>query len=448
MRQSILFGVLSITLGSSAVFGSKDEALVKNKVPVLAICTSTNPNVASKDFPAKGSTKWITDADIGKNFCENMMLDQNRDRITIRTRGNFSNRFPKKPYSITLTDENGAPRKSSFGQMKEAKKWVLRSPFVDRSYLRDLLAFQIARKLSSTTGTYLGVSSRLVEVVLNNDYAGIYLLTEQVEKGKNRVPVGKFDANADKVSSFLLQITTREHNFKTKLGTRIKFEEPSDKKIAELKSSNPKRYSEIKNSIIAELNHFEQSLANSSLSIDQIPFHALSFVDYFIMQELTKNVDGYRRSAYFYKDENQKFHMGPVWDFDLAWGNLNIYGMGKTTGWSYNRHWLVHPSSHWFKWLLKNEAFVKLVKERYFSLRKAGQPLDFDVIFQDIRSISQNIYASAERDHQRWERSYNFIHHFVTNTKSRSTRFDKNIYTLERWVQKRLKWLDGAIENL
>ena len=100
-----------------------------------------------------------------------------------------------------------------------------------------------------------------------------------------------------------------------------------------------------------------------------------SFVDYFIHTELSLNADGYKRSAYFYKEKQHadgtggKLVAGPVWDYNLAYGNCNFANANNLEAWCFEGA-SNNPTPALWQRLLQDPAFRRAVKTRYQSLRK------------------------------------------------------------------------------
>ena len=122
-----------------------------------------------------------------------------------------------------------------------------------------------------------------------------------------------------------------------------------------------------------------------------------SIVDYFIMQEFSKNVDQFRLSLFFYKDAGKPLAMGPLWDFDLSWGNANYRTAFDTSGFMYNASSILP----WVKLLANDPYFIRLLNCRWQELRSG--PLSKTNIFNTISSLTSIIDEPKDRNFKRWK---------------------------------------------
>jgi hypothetical protein len=203
------------------------------------------------------------------------------------------------------------------------------------------------------------------------------------------------------------------------------------------------------------MNEFESVLASKGFRDAATGYRQYvdigSFADYLIFQEFSKNIDGLRRSLFFSKDKGGKITMGPLWDFDLAFGNLRWGHMSSPKGFLYNHFDLssiMLPNAFWFKRMMKDPYFRSVVKERYFSLRGKGQALDTEEVLAEIDQLSSIMHDGLVRDRQRWHETYNVIQKTIMNTHQRGHSADGEIEVLRKWVVDRLDWLDEHIAKL
>jgi len=279
-------------------------------------------------------------------------------------------------------------------------------------------------------------------------------LSERIERGADHVPTEKIDTSTTKYPTYIAEISAGEYNVKTKHGTMYNFIDPNLKTFEKMAETNPFAAERIRSLIEADISHFEEVLLSKNFADPQRGYRSLvdldSFVNFFIIQELSKNIDGFRRSEFFYKGKDGKFHMGPLWDFDIAFGNLNFYGMGKAKGWAHKKRWLIYPNAFWFKRLLQDEYFVQELSNRYFELRKEANLLSWESLNARIDAMSKTLQNAPERDRVRWKGTYKFYQKHVMNTRKqfkedeerKISEFDGNVQILKDWMQKRLAWLD------
>lgn len=340
----------------------------------------------------------------GKSAPESEVLD-----LTVKGRGNSS--FVMTKYSIKLDFDS---KISLFGMPKN-KDWNLISNFRDKSHLRNFITFQLAELLG---GDYVPRST-FVEVFFNRKYLGLYLLTESVKVGKERVNISQTD------SSFLIEKTTRQ-NAKGPLFTtnrkylfRIRYpKEPSAASIHLVQN---------------HLNAFEQYLADSSFSKNN-PLEKWidveNFIRYYWIHELAKNKDGaFERSVFATWEKGGIIRMGPIWDFDLAYGLWNEEKSPPS-------EWHIAKSG-WTGLLMGHESYRLLVKSYWKNHREKFQSI-LQFIEQDVPIIAK----AVQNDEKRWpilenDETWPFVDSYPD--------YPSAVDSLKSWISKRLAWID---ENL
>ncbi len=301
--------------------------------------------------------------------------------IGIKLRGNSSLSFNQKKYTIELRDSQGKDVEAPLLGMPAHSDWVLLAPYTDVSAVRDPLAFSLWREMG-----HWGPRTRMVELTLNGDYRGIYILSEAIKRGEQRVNIDKLrkkDIDGRAVTGgYLLRIDTYndddaihvskvpgigEGNMSSQVIWSCIY--PKKKKL------QPEQLEYIWNFVdtveqVIQSDSFADPNTGYARYID-VP----SFVDYFIHTELSMNADGYKRSAYFYKEKlnadgsGGKLVAGPVWDYNLAYGNANFANADNPEAWCFEGA-SNNPTPALWQRLLQDPAFRKQVKTRYESLRK------------------------------------------------------------------------------
>lgn len=301
--------------------------------------------------------------------------------IGIKLRGNSSLSFNQKKYTIELRDESGKDVAASLLGMPAHSDWVLLAPYNDVSAVRDPLAFQLWRDMG-----HWAPRTRMVELTLNGDYRGIYILSEAIKRDSMRVDIAKLKksdiAGRDVTGGYILRIDTYDEEdatFPSKvpgIGEGIMTSQITWSCI----------YPKKKKLQPEQLAYIEQFVDSMELAIQSNDFadpqrgyaHFIdvpSFVDYFIHTELSLNADGYKRSAYFYKEKlhadgtGGKLVAGPVWDYNLAYGNCNFCNANNPEAWCFEGG-NTQPTPAFWQRLLQDPAFRKAVKVRYKALRK------------------------------------------------------------------------------
>lgn len=344
--------------------------------------------------------------------------------IKMKGRGNSTWGMPKKPYAIKLDS------KTSVLGIPEAKNWVLLANYSDKTLMRTNIAFEMAQTLS------IGFTPRdkFVDLILNGEYLGTYLLTEKIELGENRVNIEKLskkDTDPDIITGgYLLEIDTRldaDTWFRTDLkNTPITFKEPEVPNAQQL------------NYLKGYINDFEQALFSDTFKDVQNGYAKYidlqSFADWYLVNELTKNNDAILFSSVFLnKDRNGKLKMGPVWDFDISMGNVNYNNNENPEGW-----WIA--KSTWFGRMLQDPAFVTIVKNRWRYLK--AKMLN-DINARINKQAELLAYAQIE-NFRKWNITYQQVWPNAVVLGS----YANEVQYLKNWLRKRIAWIDNEVIDL
>ena len=373
-----------------------------------------------------------------------------KGKTGIELRGNSSQMFPMKSYGLELWDSTGAAQdKSLFGMPKESD-WILYAPYTDKTLQRNFLAYTMSLELGRWAA-----HCRYVEVIINGDYKGVYVFMERLKRNANRVNVSKIattDISGDKLSGgYIVRIDKDAQGWYSKYppdrnpNGKIQFDYyyPKTEDIVPAQKTYIQSY----------LDSFEAALAGNNF---QDPVNGVrrfadinSFVDYFIVNEVNRNVDAYRLSAYFYKDRDSKggkLFAGPVWDYDLAFRNANYCNGSDVSGWAYEFN-NVCPGDYWqvpFWWnrLMQDTAFKAALRCRWKAARQSS--LSLDHINHTIDSIANLVDEAKQRHFERWLVLGQYI---WPNPNPIPTTYSGEITTLKDWIKARLSWMDENIPN-
>lgn len=385
---------------------------------------------------------------------------QQESNIGIEFRGSSSQQFPKKSYGFETRDADNEDLDISLLEYPEEEDWILYAPYSDKSLVRNKLIYDLSRDM----GRYAS-RSEFVELEINNEYRGVYVFMEKLKRDKNRIDINnlKEDENSgeDVTGGYILKIDkatgsdggnyTPINSFESDYAPlnasgsqTIKFlyEEPASDDIT----------TEQKNYISGYISDFENALQSPQFTNQTQGYQAYidvdSFIDFFILNELSNNVDGYRISTYLQKDKNDKLKMGPIWDFNIAFGNADYCSGGSTNVWAYKFNercsadfWLV---PFWWDRLLQDPAFVTKLKTRWGELRATslsntaflGKISDYEATLKNAGAVESNF--------QKWDilSIYVWPNNFIGNS------YNAEIDYLENWITTRAAWLDTAINNL
>lgn len=301
--------------------------------------------------------------------------------IGIKLRGNSSLAFNQKKYTVETRDADGKELKVGLLGMPAGSDWVLLCPYNDVSMVRDPLAFNLWREMG-----HWGPCTQMVEVLMDGEYLGIYIFSEAIKRGEGRVEISKLQKTdtegTELTGGYILRIDTYNEDdatFPSKvpgIGEGIMTSQITWSCIyPKKKNLQPEQLAYIQQYI----DETEQAIQSDDFADPQRGYAKYidvpSFVDYFIHTELSLNADGFKRSAYFYKERQNadgtggKLFAGPVWDYNLAYGNCNFCNANKIDAWCFEGG-NTQPTPALWQRLLQDPAFRKAVKTRYQSLRK------------------------------------------------------------------------------
>ena len=367
----------------------------------------------------------------------------------IEWRGNSTQGFDKKNYSIELWDSNGQDTSHSLLGMPSEEDWVLHAMHIDKTLLRIPMSFYLGTRMGRYNSRW-----RYVEVVLDGDYRGVYALVEKIKRDKNRVDIAKLkptDLAGDSLTGgYILRLDWLddpegfESNYNALSGDPMFFQwyYPKANNIQPQQAAYIEGY-------MAE---FEEALF-SGTNLNGQGKHWLdyaditSFTDFLISNELSKNSDGYKLSSYLYKDKESnggKFVMGPLWDFDQTYGVSDVCSNDDPTGWTYLQNQpgcedLESMPAWWNTWM-NNPIFTNHLACRWNTLRQG--PLHQDTLFNWIDSHRAEIQTAADRNFVRWPIIGISI---WAEPQPIPQSYEEEITALKSWMTQRLTWLDNNI---
>lgn len=400
--------LLLIFISFSEIHG---QTFTDSNLPIVIITTDINPSTNLPldivDSPrVLANMKIIKRPDGTRNYLTDgtttAFLNYN-GRISIETRGSSSQSLPKKGYGLTtLKADNVSNNNVGLLGMPSENDWILNSLAFDPSLIRDYLSYNLSRQI----GNY---ATRTVycEAVINGEYKGLYLLQEKIKADSNRVNVLKI-TTADIATPNLTggYITKAD---KTTGGDPVAWNMPSYSLSTDFIHDLPKPenvtpeqntyiYNQFLN-LASTSNVNNSSLVNGYPSIIDMP----TFIDFMIINELASNVDGYQFSTYFHKDRNGKLRAGPIWDFNLTYGN-DLFSWGfdrsKTNIWQFANGDNTGPK-FWTD-LFNNSIYKCYLSKRWNQLIQTSQPLNYSSLVTYIDATVAYISEATVRENQKW----------------------------------------------
>lgn len=330
--------------------------------------------------------------------------------LTVRGRGNSTFHAPK--YGIKLEFS----KKTSLLGMPKDKDWALRSNYGDKTLLRDFMMNRLANRL----GVSYVPRMRYVELYLNREYKGLYLLTETVKSSKNRVPLSKSD------SSFLFEKEDSKKiddpYFETRDGNLIHIQEP--KQLSEKSLQMAKDH----------LDDFEVYLHRQNFwGVDSLSnwLDIRDFLEYYWVQEFAKNEDGkFTRSVFFYWEKGGTIHFGPLWDFDLGFGNESREKFAMPENWFIRNY-------RWNRYILMDARMQEMAKVYWTAHRET-----FHELIDSIPLYKSQIEKAAKNDIKRWPILDNT---FLWALRHSYDSYDEAVDSMTVWMEKRFQWIEDNL---
>lgn len=415
-------------------------APVAHDLPLVVI--NTNGQVIP-DEPGIIAEMGIINNANGINYKDDPFNDYD-GYIHIEIRGQSSQWFPKKNYGFETTDQFGVDSNFSLLGLPEEEDWILHGPYSDKSLIRNVLAMNIATEMG-----YYASRKRFCEVYVNDEYIGVYILMEKIKRDKNRVAISKLtnlEVSGDDVTGgYIFRIDkgtdpgwNSQYDVATQPGTPIGFKYVYPKATDIVGAQQ--------NYIRSYVDSFEMALASSNFYYGGKRYDEYvdlpSFVDNYIINEVSKNVDAYRISTYFHKDKNNKggkIVAMPVWDYNLAFDNADYCDGSDYSGWIYDRH-CDDGNPFWIAQMRKDTAFQDILKCRWDKWKtNVLNPVNLDAYIDSLTGVLVNAQA---RNFNRWQILGTYV---WPNPTPYSNTHLQEMDRIKTFLTNRISWMDGQI---
>ena len=305
--------------------------------------------------------------------------------------------------------------------MPKHKRWVLLANWMDRTMIRNSVAFRIS-ELTSLEWTPRGLS---VEVIVNGKHNGNYYLCEQIKIDENRVNVNEMsdtDVEGEAITGgYLMELDTyfdEVNKFKSEIrDLPYMFKEPDEDAL------NTQQFAYMQNYV----NTLEKALYDDKLLAAREYAEYIdvdSYIDWWFVYELAQNSEtGHPKSCYMFKDMSKKMKAGPVWDFDCA-------------TFKPNGNYFSSKGSIYYPRLFLDPAFVQRVKERWAILKP-----EFETIGSFIDEQKNNLLKSADINIEMWPIS-------IRVNEDEELPFEDAVERLKAAYNEKLQWLDAQISKM
>ncbi len=411
-------GEVVLSLGESGTAFFLDYSAFDNPVMLITLPDGVD-DITTKtwldDMALELATCTIIDNTNGSNNVENLALD-------IKGRGNSSWGMPKKSYSIKLEKKNNL---LSLANGKH-KHYALIANYCDKTLIRNQLAYFMGTDIF--TNMDWNPHTRQVNLIMNGRYCGVYILTERIKIHENIVDIS--DISEKGGEGWILEVNMRldeTYNWMTTNGIPISLKDPDDYEGWE--------------DIEAYINSVEAVLYGENYQDEKNGWRKYldedSFVDWYLVNEIAKNNDAiWFSSVYmYYNPVDKKIYMGPLWDFDIGFGNIDYNNNENPEGF-----WV--KDGGWYSRLFTDPEFVKAVKARWNEKKS-----EIDCLATKITLLSGAIEKDAEINFTLWPIMGQYVWPNAPGYEKRTT-YQSEIDYLTTWLETRIKWLDENINAL
>jgi hypothetical protein len=344
----------------------------------------------------------------------------------IKGRGNSTWGMAKKPYRLKLDK-----KANLFGLPAKAKNWVLLANYVDKTLIRNAVAF----KISEITGLEFTPSVKFIDLYMNNEFLGNYMFTDQVEVNEKRVNVEEQDTidirEPEVTGGYLLEIdgfaASEPKWFTSSRGLKITIKYPKDDEIVAEQEAYIRNYIHtFENKLFAD--NFKNPETGYRSMVDTI-----SLVNWYIACELTGNSDSFWSTYIYKRRSDNKLYFGPLWDFDIAFNNDDRLGNAVR---KLMREHAFNPRT-WIQRFWEDEWFQKAVERRWKALVEDNL---LDRLTTYIDETAALLEASQAKNFQRWNilntKVYKEIYLFTT--------YQRGIDYLKLYLSERIDFLNES----
>lgn len=423
----------SFTYGTIPSWFETPFSFSSSNLPIIVI--NTNNQEIEDDPRIVAQMGIIANGNEERNYLTDPYNDYD-GQIEIEIRGSSSQFFDKKNYRIETQTMEGENNNVSLLGMPEENDWVLHGPFSDKSLMRNVLSFY----LGELTGRW-APRTRWCELMINDDYRGVYVLMENIKRDKNRLDIATVkpeDIEGDELTGdyvFRIDRHTEGENDGWWSDGNWQFfygiEEPHYNDILDVQ----REY------LVNHVTEFEEAmLAWDYRDTYEDYINVNSLVDYFIVNELTKHVDAFKLSFYMQKQKDSKggkIVFGPIWDFNLGYGNFNFECDPSPNGWIYP----CTSVTQWFPRLVEIEEVQNRIFCRWRELRNSNYANDIILRYVDDQAVL--LEEAQVRNFQRFDILGNFVwpNSYVGNT------YQEEVDFLKTFLLNRFSWMDQTIAN-
>lgn len=371
--------------------------------------------------------------------------------VGIELRGSSSQSFPKKAYSFETRDDLGEDKDVSLFGWPEESDYILYPSYHEKSLMHNVLAMELYRAMG-----FYASRTQFVEVLIDQNYMGVYVVMEKIKRSKGRVDIAKLEPEEitgdELTGGYIIKIDKQTGNqsggwlsnypslsiFPKNIFFQYHYpEDGAYQQRAYIKDYVSSFESALKSPFYKDVDKGYRKWINVE-----------RFIYYWILNEVSRNVDGYRLSTFLYKDKDSnggKLTIGPPWDFDIAFGNADYCNGQSYQGFSWQFNTICPEDGYqipfWWDKLLQDSFFLDSLSKVYDYQRKEGS-LRKEFIYALIDSMSYEIQEAQARNFKKW----NILGQYVwPNPSPIPSSWQGEVQELKNWIVERLIWLDNNL---
>ena len=385
-------------------------------------------------------------------------------------RGQSSATFEQAPYRVELWDDASEDLDQPLLGMPADSDWAFIGPYSDRTLIRNAFVYDLGRDMGLSAPRYAFAEvyiNQAARAVAAEDYQGIYMVVETIKNNKDRLDLAQLeegDVAPELISGgyiFKFEWAASEDPTLTCTGSGplgggfggfggfgmgMGTGQPGGMGQAaaagtcwtDLEVADPEPLTQVQaDYLTGYVQQFHDALHQSTFATYSQLINVDTFVDVFIINELTRNLDAYTRSAYYYKDRGQPINAGPLWDFNLTLG----MGFGtnlQVEGWQFQER---NVASDWFRILGSDPEFLARVSQRWAELRQ--NLLSNAALEQRIDALAAPLAAASVRDFARWPVAD--VAQSIFQIPTEPT-WEVQLEVMRTWLGERLAWLDTQLQ--
>ena len=403
--------------------GTDNQFYSLTNLPTIVINTNDKKDILSQDY--RGGNIKVID--------ENGKLSH-VDSLEVRGRGNASWTFDKKGFRIKMNK-----KATLLDATAKSKNWTLIAAYPDRSLIRSLLAFDLSKKME----LYYTPYCRGVDLVVNGEYRGTYMLCDQIEVKKNRVDINEMSPEninlPDVAGDYLIEIDSYAnkelplaHFYSRKTQIPVTIKSPKDDKIVSQQNAYIKdHFSKMEEALYAS--SYLDSLNGYQKYLDKE-----SFAKYFLLEELTGNNDAFQSVYMIKKKGDDRFYTGPAWDFDWSFQNLiwNLFPTrlnDQADYWNLTKNQSIKPMNDFLKRIMSDPAMRAEIKKIWIDNRST-KGLTHEYLNSLINKYADLLSESRALNFVRW-------------TADVPSSYNNEISQLKDYALKRITFIDNRIST-